>query len=101
MNENVIDITPTATRPGKPAASQWRPRTAAVRVVSDVRTVCGAGTPLAVDSPRPGVVRISGQIAAESEPIVSSWQIPDPAAFARTPFIEALERGGQALRGWE
>lgn len=94
VNENVIDITTRPTRPGQPAKVDWRPKTAAVRVVADVKTVRGEDTPLAVDSPRPGVVRISGSISADSPPILSIWQIPDPASFARTAFIEALERAG-------
>ena len=94
INENVIDITTSPSAPGRPARVSWRPRTAAIHVVSQVRTVTGAGTPLTVDSPRPGVVRISGRIGAASKPILNIWQISDPAAFARTVFIEALRRAG-------
>lgn len=94
VNENVIDIIATATKPGQAAQVDWRPKTAAVRVVSDVKTVSGEAAPLVVDSPRPGIVRVSGQVAADSAPILNIWQIPDPAAFARTAFIEALERAG-------
>lgn len=94
VNENVIDITATPTGAGQPAAVDWRPKTAAVRVVSQVQTVSGEGSPLVVDSPRRGVVRISGQISVDGGPVLSIWQIPDPAAFARTAFIEALERAG-------
>jgi PBP4 family serine-type D-alanyl-D-alanine carboxypeptidase len=92
INENVIDITTRPTRPGRLAKVDWRPRTAAIRVVSQVRTVAGQGTPLVVDSPRPGIVRIRGQIGRRSGPVLSIHQIPDPAAFARTAFIEALRR---------
>ncbi len=57
INENVIDITTSPTSAGKAAKVAWRPRSAAITVQSDVRTVKGSGTPLSVDSPRPGIVR--------------------------------------------
>ncbi len=94
INENVIDITTKPTRAGRPAAVDWRPKVAGTRVVSQVRTVAGEGEPLVVDRPRPGVVRIRGAIGAGSDPVVSISHIPDPAAFARTAFIEALRRAG-------
>jgi D-alanyl-D-alanine carboxypeptidase/D-alanyl-D-alanine-endopeptidase (penicillin-binding protein 4) len=94
INENVIDITAAPSSPGRLARIAWRPRTSAVRVVSTVRTVTGPGRSVTVESPAPGVVRISGRISAASKPILSIWQIPDPAAFARTVFIEALRRAG-------
>lgn len=97
INENVIDITATPTSPGKPAKVQWRPRTAAITVQPQVRTVAGQGTPLQVDSPRAGVVRIRGTIGASEKPVLSISHIPDPAAFARTVFIEALRRVGVAV----
>jgi D-alanyl-D-alanine carboxypeptidase/D-alanyl-D-alanine-endopeptidase (penicillin-binding protein 4) len=39
-------------------------------------------------------MRISGQIAAGSDPAVRAGEVKNPAAFARTTFIEALERAG-------
>ena len=94
VNENVIDITVTPKGAGETAAVEWRPRTAAVRVVSEVMTVAGAASPLALDSPGTGTVRVRGQIAAGSPPTLAIWQIQEPAAFARTAFIEALRRAG-------
>jgi PBP4 family serine-type D-alanyl-D-alanine carboxypeptidase len=94
VNENVIDITTTPTSVGKRATVDWRPKTAAVGVVSEVTTVAGDAKPLTIDSPRPGIVRIRGEIAANSAPVLRISPIPDPAAFARTAFIEALGRAG-------
>jgi D-alanyl-D-alanine carboxypeptidase/D-alanyl-D-alanine-endopeptidase (penicillin-binding protein 4) len=98
VNENVVDITTTPTAPGQAAGVDWRPRTATYEVVSEVTTVAGEGTPLTVDSPRPGVIRITGQISVSSPPILSIWQVEDPASFARTAFIEALQRAGVTVR---
>ncbi len=98
VNENVVDITTTATAAGQAARLDWRPRTATYEVVSEVTTVAGEGTPLIVDSPRPGVIRVSGQISTSSPPILSIWKVEDPASFARTAFIEALQRAGVTVR---
>jgi D-alanyl-D-alanine carboxypeptidase/D-alanyl-D-alanine-endopeptidase (penicillin-binding protein 4) len=94
VNENVIDITSKPTSPGAAARVAWRPKTKAIRVESQVRTVKGQGAPLVVDSPSRGLVRIRGDIGARSKPILSIWHIADPAAFARTAFIQALRRAG-------
>lgn len=54
----------------------------------------GGETQLQSQLVSPGVVQVSGQIAAESGPLLQIWQIPTPANFARTAFIEALARAG-------
>jgi D-alanyl-D-alanine carboxypeptidase/D-alanyl-D-alanine-endopeptidase (penicillin-binding protein 4) len=92
VNENLIDITLRPRARGARARYTWRPRTAAYRVVSTVRT--GSETEIEVDETRPGVVRVSGTIAAGSGSTVRSFLVEDPQAFARTAFIEALERAG-------
>lgn len=43
---------------------------------------------------RPGVFRVSGTIAADAGPTLRVGEIPDPAAFARTAFIQQLRRAG-------
>jgi len=98
VNENVIDITTTPTMPGEPAKIDWRPKTAAVVVEGNVKTVTGEAAPIAVETVGPGLVRVSGEIAAGSPPLLSISHIHDPAAFARTAFIEALERAGVAIK---
>jgi D-alanyl-D-alanine carboxypeptidase/D-alanyl-D-alanine-endopeptidase (penicillin-binding protein 4) len=97
VNENVVDIIATPTAAGQPAAVDWRPRTAAYRVVSEVTTTAGEAAPLALDSPTPGVIRVRGAVSVSSPPVVSIWHVEDPAAFARTAFIEALGRAGVAV----
>lgn len=92
VNENLIDITIRPTARGMKAGYTWRPRTAAYRVVSAVRT--GSQTQIDVDEPRPGVVRVSGTIEAGGGSTVRSFLVEDPQAFARTAFVEALERAG-------
>jgi D-alanyl-D-alanine carboxypeptidase/D-alanyl-D-alanine-endopeptidase (penicillin-binding protein 4) len=95
VNENLIDVTVRPTAAGRPARVSHRPRTAAYRVVSDVTTGrAGSATALDIDETRAGVIRISGSIAAGGGSTVRTWEVADPAAFARTAFIEALRRAG-------
>jgi D-alanyl-D-alanine carboxypeptidase/D-alanyl-D-alanine-endopeptidase (penicillin-binding protein 4) len=95
VNENRIDITTTPTSAGEAADVDWRPKTAAYTVESDVKTAAdGEETDLTVDDSGSGVFRISGQIAADSNPALRVGEVEDPAAFARTAFIEALEGAG-------
>ena len=96
VNENLIDLTVRPTARGRRARVVWRPRTAAYRVTNRVRT--GRATALELDEPQPGVIRIQGTIAAGGGPTVRSWPVSDPAAFARTAFIETLRRAGVRVR---
>jgi D-alanyl-D-alanine carboxypeptidase/D-alanyl-D-alanine-endopeptidase (penicillin-binding protein 4) len=97
-NENVIDVTTAASRPGQPARTSWRPRVAGYRVRSSVRTVRrGGATNLSITSSR-GLIRLSGTIAADSPPVLKISHISDPAAFARAAFIQALRRQGVTVR---
>lgn len=95
INDNLLDLTLTPAQPGQPARLDWRPRTAAFRVISQVKTVAaGEETGLEVVSPKPGMVLIRGQIAATGGPQLRIFQAPHPVSFARTLFIEALGRAG-------
>lgn len=108
INDNRIDVTILPTEPGKRARVEWRPHTAAFKVIGDVITVA-PGSKTAVRlircGPREGIV--TGQIAVDFIPplpgvktLVQTFRIDDPSApqdpasFARTTFIEALKRAG-------
>jgi D-alanyl-D-alanine carboxypeptidase/D-alanyl-D-alanine-endopeptidase (penicillin-binding protein 4) len=95
INDNRIDILSTPTKAGQPAQLDYRPKTAAFRVTSTVKTVkAGGATHLTVSQPKPNVFEVSGTIAADAGPTLRIGEIPDPASFARTAFIEALQRAG-------
>jgi serine-type D-Ala-D-Ala carboxypeptidase/endopeptidase (penicillin-binding protein 4) len=99
INENLIDITASPGARGKPARVDWRPKTASIRVVGSVETVA-AGTKtkaLVIEAAGPGTLRISGQLAADAKPVLNVSKITNPAAFARTAFIEALGRAGVSV----
>jgi PBP4 family serine-type D-alanyl-D-alanine carboxypeptidase len=95
VNENLIDLLVTPGRAGQPASVDWRPMTASYTVDDQVTTVAaGKQTTLNVSEPTPGTLDVTGQIAAGSAPTLRVWEVDDPSAFARTAFIEALQRAG-------
>lgn len=93
VNENVLDITLLPAASGR-VAVDWRPKTAAYKVeVGNLKVVPkDAQTVLKTRLVKPGTIEIRGQIAASEKPVLQIWQIPNPADFARTAFIEALRR---------
>lgn len=95
INDNLIDLTLTPGAVGEPAALTWRPETAAFDVQSEVRTVAAdAPLQLAVTSPSPGVIVVTGDLPENVPQAVQTFQAPEPAAFARSLLIEALGRAG-------
>jgi D-alanyl-D-alanine carboxypeptidase/D-alanyl-D-alanine-endopeptidase (penicillin-binding protein 4) len=113
VNENMVDVTVTPTTPGRAAAVDWRPKTEAFAVTGSVNTVAAgmpdtvmlSGDGLATCIGMPGC---SGALAGDipigykaplsgSSSLVQTFRIEEPAAFARTAFIEALRRAGLTL----
>jgi len=96
VNDNLLDITVTATSVGQPATVASSPQTAAFTVTSTVTTT-DAGTPgelkVAADPENPTAVTVSGTIEAGKSQL-TVYRIPDAASWARTLFIEALTRAG-------
>jgi D-alanyl-D-alanine carboxypeptidase/D-alanyl-D-alanine-endopeptidase (penicillin-binding protein 4) len=95
INDNRIDILSTPTTPGQRADLSYRPVTSAFTVQSQVQTVpAGGTTELNVAQTAPNVFQVSGTIAADAGPTLRIGLVADPAAFARTAFIDALRRAG-------
>lgn len=96
VNENLIDIRVTpGTAAGDPTTFSWRPQVAPYTVESHVTTVAADQAPqLDVSSSSPGHLVVTGQLPAGSAPMLAVSEIADPSAFARTAFIEALQRAG-------
>ena len=95
VNDNLVDITITPNASGTAPSLTMRPQTAVYHLVNKVRTG-PAGTPLAVSiSEDPaGMIVVSGTVASDAGPVNQTFSVKSPAAFARTLFIEALERQG-------
>jgi D-alanyl-D-alanine carboxypeptidase/D-alanyl-D-alanine-endopeptidase (penicillin-binding protein 4) len=96
MNENLIDIVVTpGSNAGQVTSLNWRPMTASYTVENQMKTVKANGnTSIDVAEPTPGRLVVTGTIAAGTPPRVVVSEISDPSAFARTAFIEALQRTG-------
>lgn len=98
VNDNVIDfvITP-AVEAGKPATLTWRPETSAFRVEGQVLTAVSGEARVSVEVPSPGKLVVRGQIPVGRKPLVRIHEVDDPASFARTLFIECLQKAGVAV----
>ncbi|HXY34088.1 MAG TPA: D-alanyl-D-alanine carboxypeptidase/D-alanyl-D-alanine-endopeptidase, partial [Planctomycetaceae bacterium] len=98
VNDNAIDFTITPTKKGSPAKIEWRPRSVALEVDANVETVA-AGGETKIDCHPVGDNRfvVRGRIAAEHAPAVCVQEVADAAKWARTLFIEALQRSGVAV----
>jgi D-alanyl-D-alanine carboxypeptidase/D-alanyl-D-alanine-endopeptidase (penicillin-binding protein 4) len=96
VNDNAIDITMRPTKPGQRVRARTRPATAAYDIDVRVRTVAAGGpTNVVVGEAKGRKVTVTGTLAADtSRPFVQIFRVPDPAYFARTLLIEALERAG-------
>ncbi len=95
INDNVIDLTITPGPIGKAATLQSRPVTAFYDVINDVQAIA-ADQPqtVTIAAPDPHRIVVQGQIPVGSAPLLQTFQVADPPAFARTLFIEALARQG-------
>ena len=100
INDNCVDVRITPTNPGEPAQSEWRPKTAAVRVDVQVETITkGSKTQVDIGSAGENSIVVRGQIAAGDKPIVRIHEVDDAASFGRTLLIEALRRAGVRVDG--
>jgi D-alanyl-D-alanine carboxypeptidase/D-alanyl-D-alanine-endopeptidase (penicillin-binding protein 4) len=95
INDNRIDVTVTPSSEGQPGNITYGPQTPAYTVRSEVRTVA-AGSPssMTVAPAEAGVFVASGQIAVDAAPLFRTADIPDPVVFARSAFLQALQRAG-------
>jgi D-alanyl-D-alanine carboxypeptidase/D-alanyl-D-alanine-endopeptidase (penicillin-binding protein 4) len=97
VNENLIDVQVTPGDVGQTATIDWRPMTATYTVESQVETVdedTENPAQLQVTEPIPGHLVVTGDVIAGGPPTLVVKEVDDPSAFARTAFIEALQRAG-------
>lgn len=95
VNDNLIDIVANPALQGRAAEVSWRPHTSAYRVESNVTTSGENETArIEISSGGPGIIKVSGQVPEGKGPIVQTYKVDDPTAFARSLLIEALERHG-------
>lgn len=110
VNENQVDVTITPTQPGQPAIVDYRPSSAAFTVGGSVMTTA-AGADETVSFSDSNLIGCLGDEGCTgtvggtipmgytgpltgSGSFVGTFRIEDPSTYARTAFIEALERHG-------
>lgn len=98
INQNILDILITPGAEGEPATGALTPVVSPWKLDLQVETVApGVETHIndpAVSDDDPTTIVVEGTINADSDPSLKIYELPDPATFARTAFIEALERAG-------
>jgi serine-type D-Ala-D-Ala carboxypeptidase/endopeptidase (penicillin-binding protein 4) len=94
INDNLIDFTIAPGEEGEPAKVDWRPKSAAYQVDVRARTISAGRTDVDVASVGDGRLVVTGQISVAHKPVVRVYEVADPASFARSLLIEALERAG-------
>jgi D-alanyl-D-alanine carboxypeptidase/D-alanyl-D-alanine-endopeptidase (penicillin-binding protein 4) len=95
INDNVVDLILKPGEVGKPAEVTWRPHCSLLRVESRIETVAADGkTETYLREHDPGLLTITGKLAANKQPVIRIHEITDPAGWARSLLIEALERTG-------
>ncbi|WP_254512811.1 D-alanyl-D-alanine carboxypeptidase/D-alanyl-D-alanine endopeptidase [Anatilimnocola floriformis] len=94
VNDNVIDLVLKPAEAGKPAEVTWRPHCGLLRVESRVETIAAGGKTEMFLRDHDGLITITGKLAADKQPVVRIQEVSDPAGWARSLFIEALERAG-------
>ena len=94
INDNVIDVQIEPGKVGeKPKVVKWRPQVAPYRIDVQAKTVkAGNPTTVSVSADPDGRLVVGGDIAADAGKQLRVASVEDPAAFARTAMIEALER---------
>jgi D-alanyl-D-alanine carboxypeptidase/D-alanyl-D-alanine-endopeptidase (penicillin-binding protein 4) len=100
VNDNLIDvIARPGAKAGEPAAVKLVPETAFAAVETAVETA-GADEKavLRVRSVGPRRYSVRGRLPVGHKPVVKVCEIDEPAAFARTLFIERLRTHGVRVR---
>nr|WP_219820190.1 D-alanyl-D-alanine carboxypeptidase/D-alanyl-D-alanine-endopeptidase [Pseudoclavibacter sp. RFBI5] len=98
INQNLLDVLVTPGEAGAPATAALTPAVGKWALDLQVETV-PAGEEYKLSAPKlsasdPNTVVVTGTIAADADPVLRVFEFDDPSTFARTAFIEALERAG-------
>ncbi|NYT04827.1 MAG: D-alanyl-D-alanine carboxypeptidase/D-alanyl-D-alanine-endopeptidase [Methanomicrobiales archaeon] len=94
INDNLIDVIITPAGEGEPAHVGSRPETSVWSVNAAVTTGEAATVPDIRIEGGTGIIMVSGTVPAGGGVQVRTFRPPDAAGFARSLFIEALERAG-------
>lgn len=96
VNDNLVDfVLVPGTAAGEPATFEWRPQTAAYHPAVDVTTgAADSDIDITIEESGDGILSITGSVPLGADPVVQTYQVADPAQWARVLFVEALARAG-------
>jgi serine-type D-Ala-D-Ala carboxypeptidase/endopeptidase (penicillin-binding protein 4) len=95
INDNLVDLSVTPGANGTPPSVVMRPETSLYRLDNRVTTgPAGSKTSLDAGEEPAGTIVVVGTIAADAGTVNTTASVLNPAVYARTLFIEALERQG-------
>ena len=95
VNDNVVDVVVTpGARAGDPARVRIVPETESVAMDARVETTGGGPASVEVHAVAPRRFTVRGRIPAGHKPVLKTYEVDDPAAFARSVFIETLRSRG-------
>ena len=94
VNDNVIDFLIEPTEAGQPAKVTVRPQTKLFEMKLDMQTVEKGSKPETWMHVENNQITLRGKIPAGRSPLVRIYEVPDPAGWARSLLIEALQRAG-------
>jgi D-alanyl-D-alanine carboxypeptidase/D-alanyl-D-alanine-endopeptidase (penicillin-binding protein 4) len=98
INDNLVDLSVTPGAPGSAPSVVMRPQTSLYRLDNRVTTgPAGSTTALDAGEEPAGTIVVVGTIAANAGTVNTTASVLSPAAYARTLFIEALERQGVSV----
>ena len=100
FNENVVDITVVpGAAPGDAPTITLFPETAAFTLQPSATTVASgqAAEDITATLAGPGVLEVSGDIEVGGDAETRIYVVEDPVPWARTGFVEALQRAGVAV----
>ncbi len=99
INENLIDMVVNPGTVGEAARLSWRPQAPGYTVTNQIKTVSkGEAIDLHITADEAGRnIVVQGSLPADQKDVVRTFSIKDPNHFAKTAFIEALQKLGIAV----
>jgi D-alanyl-D-alanine carboxypeptidase/D-alanyl-D-alanine-endopeptidase (penicillin-binding protein 4) len=95
VNDNLLDVRVDAgTAAGAPAATQVIPTTGYFQVVNEVTTTADGEADVTAELGADNRIVLTGSVPVGADPYNLAVFAPDPGAYTRALFIEALQRAG-------
>jgi serine-type D-Ala-D-Ala carboxypeptidase/endopeptidase (penicillin-binding protein 4) len=95
VNDNVVDVLVTpGAKAGDPARIRIIPETEFVSMDAFVETTAEGSTSVEVKAVGPRRFTVRGRVPIGHKPVLKIYEVEEPAAFARSLFIETLRNRG-------